>query len=182
MLEIWHKKQNKIIFLNRRDYPGDLFLCGDDFLHKLNDFISVRDDVTMIDIDDIYKTKDVMGNVLEEISKLNIDAELVDYHINYKGSKVTMLVENSGILRTISAAGMFKDKLGTAMCDVYCSNSAVSVSLKISPIDAAAKIIKEFEKNDIELYHLFSGDGFIIVVINEAYTDEVCTLCEKLFL
>ena len=150
-------------------------------LYKLNDFISVFDDVTMISIDNICETKDVMADILEKIVMLNIEIDIVDYHINYKGSKVTLLVENGGILRTIRAAGMFKDEMNSVKCDVYCRNTAVLISAKKSPLDTAVKIIKEFENNRIELYHLFSGRESITVVINEAYTDAVCDMLQKLF-
>jgi len=150
-------------------------------LYRLNDFITVRDDVTMITIDNIYETKDVMGDILERIAEMNMEIEIVDYHINYKGSKLTILVENGGILRAISAAGMFKDKIKSIMCDVYCQNTAIMVSVRKKPIEDAVKIIKEFEKNKIELYHLFAGSETLTVVINEAHTDAVCEMLTDLF-
>lgn len=150
-------------------------------LYRLNDFITVRDDVTMITIDNIYESKDVMGAILENISQMNMEIDIVDYHINYKGSKLTLLVENSGILRAISAAGMFKDKINSIMCDVYCLNTAITVATQKTPIDDAVKIIRELEKCKIELYHLFAGIGGLTVVINEAYTDRVCDLLVDVF-
>ena len=150
-------------------------------MYKLNGFITVRDDVTMIAIDNIYETKDVMGDILEKISDMNIEIDIVDYHINYKGSKLTILVENSGILRTITAAGMFKDKIDSIMCDVYCQNTAITVSVRKSPIDDAVKIIRKFEEKQIELYHLFGGTDTLTVVINEAYTDEICDMLLEMY-
>lgn len=150
-------------------------------MYRLNDFITVRDDVTMITIDNISESNDVMGNVLESISAMDMEIDIVDYHINYKGSKLTILVENSGILRAISAAGMFKDKINSIMCDVYCLNTAITVATRKTPIDDAVKIMRELEKCKVELYHLFAGIGGLTIVINEAYTDRVCDLLAKAF-
>lgn len=150
-------------------------------MYRINDFITVRDDVTMITIDNISESNGVMGGVLESISAMNMDIDIVDYHINYKGSKLTLLVENSGILRAISAAGMFKDKINSIMCDVYCLNTAITVATRQTPIADAVKIIRELEKCDVELYHLFAGIGGLTIVINEAYTDRVCDLLSDIF-
>ena len=145
-------------------------------MYRLNDSITVRDDVTMITIDNFSDNRSVMSDILNQILSMNMDVDIVDYHNNYKGSKLTILVENSGILRVTSAVGMFKEKINGILCDIYCLNTSVTVSFKNNPMRDAVRIIKEFEKKGIEIYHLFSGIGGITVVINEAYTDRVCDL------
>lgn len=150
-------------------------------LYRLNDSICVRDDVTMITIDNLSGDNRVMASVLCEIAKMDMNIDILDYHNSYKGSKLTILVENSGILRITGAVGMFKDKMNGLICDVYCLNTAVTVATQKTPLDDAAAIMRAFSHGGIELYHLFSGSAGITLVINEAYTDRACSVLEKIF-
>ena len=145
-------------------------------MYKINDKISVRDDVTMITIDNVNGDHGVMGGVLQSILRMNLDADILDYHNSFKGSKLTILVENSGILRVVGAVGMFKDRISNIICDVYCSNTAVTVAPMSNPMADAAAVIGIMDSGGVEIYHLFSCSGGITVVINEAYTDRVCDI------
>ena len=150
-------------------------------MYMLTDNITVRDDVTMITIGNVSDSKCVMGEILKQILSMNMDVDIVDYHNNYKGSQLTLLVENSGILRITSAVGMFKDKISGILCDIYCLNTSISIRSENSPVEDAVAIMTEFNKNQVELYHIYSGLCGITVVINEAYTDTVCDILMRMF-
>lgn len=150
-------------------------------MYRLNDYITVRDDVTMVTIDNVSDDRSVMGDILNQIVSMDMDVDIIDYHNSYKGSCLTLLVENSGILRVTSAVGMFKDRIKGILCNIYCLNTAVTVSGRRSPAEDASVIMNALQKNGIELCHLFSCAGGITAVINEAYTDRVCDVLKSVF-
>lgn len=147
----------------------------------INNDIIVRDDVTMITISNVSDNKSIMGEILKRLLAMDMPVDIVDYHNNYKGSRLTILVENSGILRVTSAVGMFKEKIKGILCDIYCLNTSVTIKSKSTPMEDASTIMSELDKNGVELYHMYSGLCGITIVINEAYTDRVCSILEKAF-
>ncbi len=149
-------------------------------MYKIDSNITVRDNVTMITISNKSKIG-CMSAVLKQLMSLDMPVEILDYHSSYAGDKLTVLVDNGGILRVMGAVGMFKESMRGIMCDIYCLNSSVTVKIRNTPTSDAALIMSELSGHGIELCHLYSGMGGITVVINEAYTDEVCGILADAF-
>lgn len=148
-------------------------------LYKIGNNITVCDDVTMITISNVFGNKRIMSDIFNKIISMQMYVEIVDYHSNYKGDNLTIIVENSGILRVMSAVGMFKEKASDILCDIYCFNTAITFKSKKSPAEDAASLMSIFAKNNIELYHLYSSKTSVTIVVNETYTDEVCKIIEN---
>lgn len=149
-------------------------------MYKINEKLSVRDDVTMITADISSKDVAVVAKIIEKISQTDIKTEFLDYHKIRDNSSLTFLVENSGILRIAGVLGRFKQK-SDILCNVYPQNSAVTVENFKNPAENAATVLKTLAEAKIDVYHLFCGMNSLTVVINEAYTDRACAVLEKIF-
>lgn len=149
-------------------------------MYKIDSNITVRDNVTMVTVSNKSKIGS-MSAVLKQLMSLNMPVEILDYHSGCTGDKLTVLVDNGGILRVMGAVGMFKESMTGIMCEIFCLNSSVTVKICSNATADAALIMSELCKHGIELCHLYSGTEGITVVINEAYTDEVCGILADVF-